>query len=199
MRFNDKFSSAVHISVSCLVVFILVCSCASQQDRVLFRDGSQDWLSSGESEWMFYDGELVGIANDTGGFVMTEDQFSDFVVELEFFPDETVNSGVFIRCSDIALSASECYEFNIWDNHPNQESRTGSIVSRSTALSKVNTVDQWNTYKISCKKGRIRAWINGTLVADLENNDLTYGHVGLQAAGKGTIRFRNVRIIEFVD
>ncbi len=199
MSFYGKISSEVRLSVYSLAVLLILCSCASQQDRMLFRNGSQDWLSSGDSEWMFHDGELVGIADETGGFVMTEDQFGDFEVELEFFPDETVNSGVFIRCSEIALSASECYEFNIWDNHPNQESRTGSIVSRSTAMNKVNTVDQWNTYKISCKKGRIRAWINGTLVADLENNDLTYGHLGLQAAGKGTIRFRNVRIIEFVE
>ncbi len=195
----DKYSSEFRMGFRCLMVLFLVCSCASQQDRILFGNGGQDWLSSGDSEWKFHDGELVGFASNSDGFVMTEDVFGDFIVELEFFPDETVNSGVFTRCTDIALSASECYEFNIWDDHPNQESRTGAIVSRTAALSKVNTIDQWNTYKISCKKGKIKAWINGTLVADLENDDLTSGHIGLQAAGTGTIRFRNVRILELKE
>ena len=178
----------------CVVTALLLYACASQQDQVLFSSGGQGWLSSGESEWRFVGAELVGFADDNSGFVMTEEQFDDFTLELEFFPDEKINSGVFARCSDIALSAEDCYEFNIWDEHPNQASRTGAVVSRTTPLNKVSTINQWNTYKIRCEKDKIRAWINGTLVVDLQNEDLVIGYIGLQASGKGTIRFRNVRI-----
>ena len=186
---------------NCLFVFmgLLLFACASQQDQVLFNNGGQGWLSSGESEWRFVGGELVGHAEESSGFVMTEEQFDDFTLELEFFPDKKINSGVFTRCSDIALSAEDCYEFNIWDEHPNQASRTGAVVSRTTPINKVSTIDQWNTYKIRCEKDKIRAWINGTLVVDLQNEDLVIGHIGLQASGKGTIRFRNVRITELSD
>ena len=156
-------------------------------------------MSAGEAEWRFENNELIGFASDNGGFVMTEDKFSDFVLTLEFYPDETVNSGVFIRCAEIALSADDCYEFNIWDRHPNQDSRTGSIVGRTTALSKVHTIDEWNTYKIRCQGDEIQAWINNVKVADLKNTDLASGYIGLQAAGKGTIRFRNVRIMELIE
>ena len=175
---------------------LLLSSCRSGNDRLLFSRGGGGWLSFGEAEWKFENDELIGYASDNGGFVMTEDQFSDFELNLEFFPDETVNSGVFVRCTEIALSATDCYEFNIWDNHPNQDARTGSVVGRMTALSKVQTLNQWNTYKISCRGSKIQAWINGEKVVDITNADLANGHLGLQAAGKGTIRFRNVRLEE---
>ena len=187
------------IRLCCLCAGLLLGSCASQQDQVLFNSGGQGWLSSGESEWRFVGGELVGHADESAGFVMTEEQFADFVLELEFFPDEKINSGVFTRCSEIALSAENCYEFNIWDEHPDQASRTGAVVSRASPVNKVSTINQWNTYKIHCEKGKIRAWINGTLVVDLKNEDLISGYIGLQASGKGTIRFRDVRIKPLTD
>ena len=182
-----------------LVLAMLLSSCKSKNDQMLFTRGGKDWLSSGEAEWNFENDELIGYASDNAGFVMTEDQFSDFVLTLEFNPDETVNSGVFVRCAEIALSATDCYEFNIWDNHPNQDSRTGSIVGRTTALNNVHTLNQWNTYKIRCQGDAIQAWINKIKVVDLKNADLVSGHIGLQAAGKGTVRFRNVRIAEISD
>lgn len=156
-------------------------------------------MSSGDAEWKFDNEELIGYASDNEGFVMTEDQFSDFVLTLEFYPDDSINSGIFVRCAEIALSAVDCYEFNIWDRHPNQESRTGSIVGRTTALSKVHTIDQWNTYKIRCVGDDIQAWINDVKVAEIKNLDRAGGYLGLQTAGNGTIRFRNVRIVELPE
>lgn len=182
-----------------LLSVLLLCACATQHNKVLFVSGEQGWLSSGESEWKFLGDELVGHASESSGFVMTEEPYSDFILELEFFPDDTINSGVFARCSDIALSAEYCYEFNIWDEHPDQKWRTGAVVGRVSPIERVYTLDQWNTYKIQCEKDMIRAWINGTLVVDLKNDELNAGHIGLQASGKGTIRFRNIRIFESTD
>ena len=88
----------------------------------------------------------------------------------------------------------ECYENNIWDMHPEQENRTGSVVNRAKPLIYVETLDKWNTYKIKIKKNRLQAWVNGKLTTDIINNDLIEGMIALQAAETGEIRFKNIKI-----
>ena len=47
--------------------------------------------------------------------VYTKQAYKDFVLEMEFKPESTINSGVFIRCKNYDINASDCYEINIWD------------------------------------------------------------------------------------
>lgn len=160
----------------------------------LFQEDVQDWFKEGDADWKFHGNELVGNINDGAGFVMTRQPYKDFVLEMEFKPDSTINSGVFIRCKNFNISATDCYEVNIWDLHPNQDYRTGAIVTKSLPLAKVETNGKWNTYKIKAKNDHIQVWINGILTAKLKDNVLPEGYVGLQAMGTGEIRFRNIQI-----
>ena len=167
-----------------------------QQSIPLFKEGAANWVIEGAAEWRFSEAVLEGKANDQDGFVMTRNTYDDFLLELEFYPDSTINSGVFVRCKEVALSATDCHEMNIWDLHPNQEFRTGAIVTKSTPRSKVNTINQWNSYKIRCDGTQVTVWVNDTLTAEIEDKVLSQGHIGLQASGKGTIKFRNIRLKE---
>lgn len=171
--------------------------CQNSQETVIsiFEEGSGEWFQGGEAEWSFKGKELTGTVTGGSGFVMTNDRYRDFKLELEFFPDSTINSGVFVRCSDKGLSNIDCYEMNIWDLHPDQKSRTGAIVTRASPLANVATLYKWNTYKIVCSHNRIKTWINGILMSDLENTDLTEGYIALQAAEYGTVKFRNVTLM----
>ena len=115
-------------------------------------------------------------------------------LELDFHPSTDINSGVFIRCEDFNMTPTKCYELNIWDNHENQDFRTGAIVTKSKPLANVNTINKWNTYKIKAKGRRIQAWINGKKVADLSDESRATGYISLQADKHGTIKFKNVSI-----
>jgi len=137
---------------------------------------------------------LIGKIENGSGFIMTKRLYKDFVLELEFKPDSTINSWVFIRCSNVDIDPLSCYELNIWDLHPNQNYRTGAIVTRSVPLIKVKTIDKWNRYKIKNENDHILVWINGILTADIRDKSLIKGYIGLQAAGFGKISFRNVII-----
>jgi hypothetical protein len=152
----------------------------------------QAWSEKGEAQWKYGDGMIVGSLLNGTGYLITEQTYTNFELELEFYPDETINSGVFVRCKDQELSYTDCYELNIWDNHPEQRNRTGAMVSRTEPLMYLKTVNQWNTYRIICKGNSIKAWINNNLVVDVVNDDLKEGYIGLQAAGQGTVQFRNV-------
>ena len=157
-----------------------------QQPAFLFQKNTNDWIEQGNAEWIFANNEITGTSEkDSAGFIITNNPFADFMLTLEFNPDSTINSGVFIRCQNEDMNPKTCYEINIWDLHPNQDFRTGAIVTRFKPMAKVETLRQWNVYKIKCEKNRVQVWINDVMTADYENDDLQKGLIGLQAAGGG--------------
>lgn len=175
-------------------IALIRCADRATKPEMLFTEEAEDWLAMGDADWTFEGDELVGVVEEGSGFVMTKKTYKDFVLELEFKPDSTVNSGVFVRCKQRELSHTDCYEMNIWDLHPNQDFRTGAIVSRSVPEALVYTNDKWNTYKIRCEKGHLQVWINDILTADIQNDDLDEGYISLQAAESGEVRFRKLSL-----
>lgn len=182
------------VSMSLFLVLVASCFDKSASQEVLFQEHTKDWLSEGDAEWKFVNGTLIGSLDSGAGFVMTKNSYANFMLELEFKPDSTINSGIFIRCKNRELSFEDCYEVNIWDLHPKQENRTGAIVSRSSPLEKVHTLNKWNTYKIINNKDHLQVWINDIKTIDLKDKDRTEGPIALQAAESGAIEFRNVKL-----
>lgn len=160
----------------------------------IFQSVADNWFQEGEGSWSFNGDELVALVDSQEGFLMTNARFQNFILELEFHPDSTINSGVFLRCSEHIINDKHCYEVNIWDLRPEQNYRTGSIVGLSEPLAHIETIDRWNSYKMQCEGDRIQVWLNDTLTADHHDPTFAEGHIGLQAHGTGEIRFRNVNI-----
>lgn len=176
---------------------LVLFGCRSEKKIQLFtNDSREEWTMEGPGNWSFKNGEIIAESDSGASFLMTTQIYENFELELEFFPDSTINSGVFIRCQNQQLSATECYEINIWDLHPNQEFRTGAVVTRASPVKYVETLNQWNTYLIRIQNNSLKAWINDIQTVELMDDDLANGYVGLQAAGQGTIKFRNVQLTQ---
>ena len=182
----------IRLFLTIALMIFLFFSC--HKSTVLFQENKSDWLKKGDASWNFSNNELIGKLNKGTGFIMTRKSYKDFVLELDFKPDSTINSGVFIRCKNFEINAADCYEINIWDLHPNQEFRTGAIVTKASPISLVETINKWNTYKIKIERDHLEVWVNGVLTADIRDKALSEGFIGLQAQGMGEIRFRNVKI-----
>ena len=183
-------------SLGLFFLFLIFNSCGSGEssEKVIFQEDSKEWFQEGRAAWKFDGDQLIGTSLGGSGFVMTNKKYQNFTLSLEFYPDAGINSGVFVRCKNKDISNSDCYEMNIWDYHPDQESRTGSIVTRAKPLANVETIGKWNSYKITCEGNHIRTWINGKLTADIYDDNLSEGYIALQAAQPGRIKFRNVNI-----
>ena len=187
-----------------LLLLLLFCGSACQEPETtsevesegiaLFQKEAEDWTESGVADWTFENGTIIGTSLDSSGFLITKTAYSDFVLELEFYPDSTVNSGVFIRCQTEDMNAETCDEINIWDLHPNQGFRTGALVTKAEPLATVHTLNQWNTYRIRSEGEHVQAWVNDTMTIDYRDTLLGSGLIGLQAGGTGTIKFRNVQL-----
>lgn len=176
------------------ILVVILLSISSINSQELFQENSKDWHTVGNANWEFIDNELVGSLKSGAGFVVTDNTFKNFNLELEFMPDKNINSGVFVRCKNDSLSAVNCYEFNIWDTNPNPDNRTGAVVNKFPPLRYVETIDKWNTYKVTVNEDHLQVWVNDVLTIDTHDEFHIEGYIGLQARGEGEIKFRNVKI-----
>tara|TARA_R110002110_G_scaffold91264_2_gene237458 strand:- start:79986 stop:80549 length:564 start_codon:yes stop_codon:yes gene_type:complete len=177
-----------------LLASMLLAGCMSTTP--LFNgENLQGWWTTGDAQWQAGNGQIVA-RGDGDGYIASDSSYGDFLLSLEFWVDATTNSGVYIRCRDRArIHPETCYEINIWDDHPQPDARTGSIVFKvMPPLAQVLTVGRWNRYEIVARGARIEARVNGVLTAVLEDADERAGFIALQHAETGTVKFRNIQL-----
>ena len=74
---------------------------------------------------------------DTGekgksSFIVTKTPYRDFMLRVEFWVSDDANSGIYMRCTDLAnITDKTCYEANIFDQRSDPKYGTGAIVHLS--------------------------------------------------------------------
>ena len=185
------------VILSCLLLTLTACSTPIPTTYIepFLQDGELSGTTVAGAGWVLNDGVIEPNPTEDMTYLTSRGVYDNFILTLEFYPVGNVNSGVFIRCqTGQEVNPTNCYEINIWDDHPNQDYRTGSIVTRALPLEKVSTVGQWNTGEVIADPYEISVRINGVVTAVYENNDLASGFLALQRANAETVRFRNVRL-----
>ncbi len=191
-----NFIKKTRLHLLILAVLCLNSSCKSSQK--LFQENTSNWEKNGNATWEFSDGVLSGSITRGNSFVVTNEKYDNYILEMEFYPDDVINSGVYIHCGEKVFNTEKCYEVNISDNNATPANRTGSIVPIGPQLAPVETVNKWNTLKIKVDGNHFQAWTNGTLTADATDDTLSDGFIALQALGNnqtnGKIQFKNIKI-----
>ena len=157
-------------------------------------DGStlDGWNQIGDANWTLADGAAQ--ADSGAGFLVTPRSYGDFEMIVQYWVDEPANSGIFIRCADAAsVNDRNSYEVNIYDTRADQTYRTGGIVHLAAPASHVDSPGRWNTYEIVAEGPRLRVWLNGEQMVDIEDTQFAEGPIALQY-GAGVVKFRNVMI-----
>jgi hypothetical protein len=146
----------------------------------------------GTANWKLGGGMVE--ATSGSGFLVSKETYTDFEIRVEFWVDESANSGVYLRCQDPnKITDMTCYEANIFDKRPDQSGRTGAIVHVAKPLAVVDAGGKWNTFDITAKGPQLTVRLNGTLTAQADDKKLTSGPIALQYMA-GTVRFRRVQI-----
>jgi hypothetical protein len=167
----------------------------------------ESWSADAENKVLFVKG-------GGGGWLMTEKEYGDFEVRLEYKVPKDGNSGVALRAPLKGNPAYEGMEIQILDD-PSYKGRikdwqqTGAIYG-VVAPSKVPSkpVGEWNKYRIVCKGRKVSVELNGETIVDADLDDYKdkhgkehpgilreKGHVGLQSHD-GRVEFRNLYIKE---
>lgn len=175
----------------------LLAGCDAPVQPVVAKTGVDlsTWQRVGDDPWrLVNDGVAAGPA-EAMGYLVSNDSYDDFALSLEYWVADDTNSGIFIRCSHPQeISPGNCFEINIWDSHPNQDSRTGSIVTLSKPLARVSALERWVRVDIEAEGNRIRAMFDGELTAELVIERSPSGVIALQYGGTGTLKIRNLSI-----
>jgi len=151
------------------------------------------WNAIGDANWLLIDGEVQAFRGN--GYLVSKTSYTDFEIKAEFWVDTKANSGIFIRCADPEkITATNCYEVNIFDERPDPSFGTGAIVNVAKVEPMPKAADKWNTYEIVAKGPKFTVTLNGQRTVDgAEDAKLASGRVALQY-GAGFVKFRLVQI-----
>jgi hypothetical protein len=190
--------------VASALTLVLLTACGGRGDdvdeegwRTLFNGSDlSGWHVVGDANWRVEERAARADRSTAASFLVSEDSFADFDLELEFWVDPAANSGVFLRCQDAGTIAdTSCYEANIFDTRPDQTYRTGAIVNVAEPAEFVYTGGQWNRLKITAHGSQLQVTLNGRPMVDTKDSRFSRGPIALQHAA-GQVMFRNVRIRE---
>ncbi len=156
------------------------------------------WAQQGDIDWHVKDGEIRASEGEVG-LLLTNSEFADYNLHVEFRAEPKTNSGLFLRTSPEPEEVTrDCYEINIAPlSNPFP---TGSAVGRHrTADDVVKPLDvwdgQWHTYDVVMRGGFVRIYLDGVAVAEFTDaNPKLRGQIGLQH-NTGKIAFRNIRLL----
>jgi hypothetical protein len=174
---------------------------AQSEGLIVLFDGKNldNFNKVGDANWRIEDGAVV--ADKGVGFLVSKNPYANYQLRVEFWADDDVNSGIYMRCSNPAEPTDKtCYEANIYDKRPDPTFGTGAIVHLAKIESPTKVGGKWNTYEITAKGPEITVVLNGqTTVKGLKDEQLKSGPVALQygesvVKGKGVIKFRKVEI-----
>jgi hypothetical protein len=188
--------SAVAMALLCAALGVLGVSpqAAGQANRMtLLTDGTSmdNFDLAGNANWRVAERTLA--ADKGSGFLVTKQLYGDFRIRAEFWVDEDANSGIFIRCSMPQPTAQTCYEINIFDNNPNKNNATGSIVGIAKSDPIPQTALKWNVIEVEAKGPQINVTVNGMRTASAQDNKHVRGRIGLQYNG-GVVRWHKVEV-----
>ena len=162
------------------------------------------------------EGVIVGttVNNTPNSFLTTEKAFDDFILELEFKVDPTMNSGIQIRSNsyDYYLNGRvHGYQIEIdpseraWSAGIYDEGRRGwlhPLTDENSIAKNAFKQNKWNHYRIEALGDTLKTWINGIPAAHLIDDQTSMGFIGLQVhsihaaqtAGM-EVAWRNIRIL----
>ena len=204
-----------------LVAAILIPLAARAQEAVwrpLFNGADlTGWRQlNGDHIYEARGGEIVGttVPGQPNGFLVTEEEFGDFILELEVRVDPLMNnSGIQFR----SLSLPEYdngrvhgYQAEIdtkpqrWSGSIYDEARRGWLYTTeiNPEAKRAFINNTWNHYRIEAIGTSNRVWVNGIPTSHLVDGVTLRGFIGLQLhannpddpPGSHQIRFRNIRI-----
>jgi Domain of Unknown Function (DUF1080) len=157
-----------------------------------------DWGEVGKANWEMKDGLLTvdKLEGKEISYLVSKTSYKDFQIKAEFWADDEVNSGIFLRCDESKkIDAKICYEVNIYDKRPDPSYGTGAIVDVAKVDPMPKAGGKWNTYEITAQGPHLVVVLNGQKTADVQDSKHLSGPFALQY-GSGLLKWRKVQIKE---
>lgn len=166
-------------------------------------------------------GGVIAEDKHAGGYLYSNQQFTNFELKIDFMVDDHTNSGVFFRWADLADPVQTGFEMQVLDSagkaEPDKHDCGALYDILAPSENTMKPAHQWNTAVITCRNSFVTIALNGTRVVRTDLNKYTQpgknldgkgnkyakalkdwshtGHIGLQSHG-GATWFKNIKIRE---
>lgn len=207
---------------SALLIFMLLsCSQSSEKNNIPWKDITPNknldgWeTKGGDAPYKVEDGVVIGstVHDSPNTFLVTKKDYDDFILEVEFKVDSTLNSGIQIRSNSFDhYQNGRVHGYQV-EIDPSDRSWSGGIydegrrkwlydLDNNPEAQQAFKQNEWNTYRIEAIGDTIKTWINDIPAAYLIDEMTSSGFFGLQvhSIGKnkkaGTeAKWRNFKIL----
>jgi hypothetical protein len=201
------------------IAFLLIQCCyfiSHAQWKPLFNGKNlTGWnQKNGAAKYTVENGEIVGttVANTTNSFLCTNEEYGDFIFEVDLKVENAMNSGIQFRSlskPDYQSNRVHGYQMEVdptdraWSGGIYDEARREwlYIPNINPEGKKAFKKGEWNKYRIEAIGNNIRTWINGIPVSYLIDDMTAKGFIALQVHAiygdmkEGMkIRWKNIRI-----
>jgi hypothetical protein len=186
-------------------------------------NGWHNYGREGVKGWAVEDGNLIALGKKGGGDIISNDQYADFDLRLEWKVEAGANSGVFFRVIDDPARYKHVYETGPeyqliddegWEGELEESQKTAANYAMHWAEDRpVRPAGEWNETRILVQGRHVEHWLNGEKILEYElwtddwearvqnskwKDTPAYGraqkgYLALQDHGKKTW-FRNIKI-----
>jgi len=198
-----------------LFQFLIFCTASAQWKSLFNGKDLKGWnQKNGKAKFTVENGEIVGttVANTANSFLCTNEDYGDFIFEVDLKVDNAMNSGIQFR----SLSSADYQDYRVhgyqMEVDPTDRAWSGGIYDEARRdwlyIPNINPegkkafkIGDWNKYRIEAIGNTMRTWINGIPVAYLVDDMTPKGLIALQVHAiygdmkEGMkIRWKNIRI-----
>ncbi|SDB44697.1 protein of unknown function [Flavobacteriaceae bacterium MAR_2010_188] len=179
-------------------------------------DNLEGWTKKGgNAEYTVSEGIITGKStrNTPNTFLTTNKNYGDFILELDYKVDSTLNSGIQIRSNSIPSyrdGVIHGYQIEIdpskraWSAGIYDEQRRNWLVplTDNPEAQSAFKQNEWNHYRIEAIGDTIKTWINDVPAAYLIDDKTASGFIGLQVHAISenekegtTVAWKNIKIL----
>lgn len=164
------------------------------------------WTIHGTEKWYVENGELVCESGPDKqyGYLSTDKNYKNFILELKFKLEANGNSGVFLRSGiegtkisgwQVEVAPPDHHTGGIYESYGR-----GWLIQPTAEGEKALKADDWNSMKIQAINDEITTWLNGKQMVSLKDEKIGRGKgfIALQIHDGGGIkvRWKSIRIKE---
>ena len=162
----------------------------------------------GNADYKVRGNTIVGttVHNTPNSFMTTDKMYDDFILELDYKVDSSMNSGIQIRSNSLPHYRDgrvHGYQIEIdpsdraWSAGIYDEARRGWLhpLTNNPEAQKAFKQDDWNHYRIEAIGDTIKTWINDVPAAYLVDDNTDKGFIGLQVHSIGDEQREGTEII----
>jgi hypothetical protein len=188
------------------LVFLGLCHVAGAQIKLFNGKDLTGWEVHGTEKWFVENGELIcesGPDKDYG-YLVSQRDFKNFELTVEFKQESNGNSGVFFHCSIDGVKISgwqaEVAPLNMSTGGIYESYGRGWLIKPDPAREKYLKEGEWNEMIVRMEGNQVTTWLNGVQMVTLTDEKIgaATGKIALQIHDGGGVRvkWRKVEIVE---